>query len=71
MNIRTALLQGQQLLEEAKIDAPRLTAEVLLAHAIGRDRSWLYAHYDEELRQLWWIHYEPYSRSEPAPAPSQ
>jgi release factor glutamine methyltransferase len=60
VNLRTALLQGQQLLEEAKVAAPRLTAEVLLAHAIGRDRSWLYAHYEEELRQLWWIHYGRY-----------
>jgi release factor glutamine methyltransferase len=60
MNIRTALLQGQQLLEEAKVAAPRLTAEVLMAHAIGCERPWLYAHYDEELRELWWIHYGRY-----------
>jgi release factor glutamine methyltransferase len=60
MDIRTALLQGQRLLEEAKVAAPRLTAEVLMARAIGRDRSWLYAHYDEELRELWWIHYGRY-----------
>src|SRR5215813_11022526 len=60
MDIRTALLQGQRLLEEAKIAAPRLTAEVLMARAIGRDRSWLYANYDEELRELWWIHYGRY-----------
>jgi len=60
MDIRTALLQGQRLLEEAKIAAPRLTAEVLMARAIGRDRSWLHAHYDEELRELWWIHYGRY-----------
>lgn len=57
MDIRTALLQGQKLLEDASISAPRLTAEVLLAHAIGCDRTWLYAHSDEELRELWWIHY--------------
>ena len=35
MTVHTALLQGQQLLEDAAIAAPRLTAEVLLAHAIG------------------------------------
>ena len=57
MNIHTALLQGQKLLDDAKISAPRLTAEVLLAHVIGCERSWLYAHSDEELRELWWIHY--------------
>jgi release factor glutamine methyltransferase len=60
VDIRTALLQGQQLLENARITAPRLTAEVLLAHAIGCDRAWLYAHSDEELRELWWIHYGRY-----------
>lgn len=60
MNIQTALLQGQQLLDDARVAAPRLTAEVLLAHAAGRDRSWLYAHSDEELREVWWIHYGRY-----------
>ncbi len=60
MNIQTALLQGQQLLDDARVAAPRLTAEVLLAHAVGRERSWLYAHSDEELRELWWIHYGRY-----------
>jgi release factor glutamine methyltransferase len=60
MNIHTALLQGQKLLDDAKISAPRLTAEVLLAHAIGCERSWLYAHSDEELRELWWNHYGRY-----------
>ena len=60
MDIRTALLQGRQLLEEAGIAAPRLTAEVLLMHAIGCERAWLYAHSDDELRELWWIHYGRY-----------
>jgi release factor glutamine methyltransferase len=60
MNLQTALLQGQQLLDDARISAPRLTAEVLLAHAIGCERAWLYAHSDEELREVWWIHYGRY-----------
>jgi release factor glutamine methyltransferase len=60
MNIRTALLQGQQLLEKTGIAAPRLTAEVLLMHAVGCERAWLYAHPDDELRELWWIHYGRY-----------
>jgi release factor glutamine methyltransferase len=60
MTIRTALLQGKQLLEEAGIAVPRLTAEVLLAHAVGHDRVWLVAHSDEELREVWWIHYGRY-----------
>lgn len=60
MDIRTALLQGQKLFEDADIDVPRLTAEVLLAHAIGCERTWLFAHSDEELKELWWIHYGRY-----------
>ena len=60
MTIQTALVQGQQLLKDSGVAAPRLTAEVLLAHAIHCDRAWLYAHSDEELRELWWIHYGRY-----------
>lgn len=60
MTLRTALLQGQKLLEDAGILAPRLTAEVLLAHAIGCQRSWLFAHFTDELSQIWWIHYGRY-----------
>ncbi len=60
MTIRTALQQGTQLLEDAAIAAPRLTAEVLLAHALGRDRPYLYAHPEEELAHNSWLHYGRY-----------
>jgi release factor glutamine methyltransferase len=60
MTVRTALLQGQHLLEEAGVPVPRLTAEVLLMRATGHDRAWLYAHGDDELIELWWIHYGRY-----------
>ncbi len=60
MTVRTALSQGQQLLEDAKISAARLTAEVLLMRATGHDRAWLYAHGNDELIELWWIHYGRY-----------
>jgi len=60
VTLQTALQQGQKLLTDAGILAPRLTAEVLLAHAIACPRSWLYAHSDEELKELWWIHYGRY-----------
>ena len=39
---------------------PRLTAEVLLAHALRRERAYLYAHADEELSEVEWIHYGRY-----------
>jgi release factor glutamine methyltransferase len=71
MTIQTALQQGQKLLEDGGILAPRLTAEVLLAHAIGCQRSWLYAHSDEELKELWWIHYGRYLHQRLAAMPTQ
>jgi release factor glutamine methyltransferase len=60
MTLKEALLQGQRLLEDAVVVSPRLTAEVLLAHATNRDREWLYAHSTDELIELWWIHYGRY-----------
>jgi len=60
MTILTALLQGTKLLEEEAIPAPRLTAEVLLTHALQRERAYLYAHPEEELSEIAWIHYGRY-----------
>src|SRR5579872_4599423 len=60
MNVRTALLQGTELLKEGDILAPRLTAEVLLAHAMRREREWFFGHPEEELPEVAWIHYGRY-----------
>jgi release factor glutamine methyltransferase len=60
LTIHTALLQGTQLLEEGVIPAPRLTAEVLLAHALRKERIYLYAHSDDALPEVAWIHYGRY-----------
>jgi release factor glutamine methyltransferase len=60
MTLHTALLQGTQLLEEGAISAPRLTAEVLLTHALKHDRAYLYAHSDDDLPEIAWIHYGRY-----------
>jgi len=60
MTIHSALLQGAKLLEDDFIAVPRLTAEVLLAHALGREREYLYAHPEEELSENAWIHYGRY-----------
>ncbi len=48
------------MLEEAGVTAPRLTAEVLLGHALGRERVYLFAHPEELLTELTWIHYGRY-----------
>jgi release factor glutamine methyltransferase len=60
MTILTALLQGTKLFEEDSIAAPRLTAEVLLSHALNKERAYLYAHPEEELTEAAWIHYGRY-----------
>lgn len=71
MTLKAALLQGQKLLEDAGIASPRLTAEVLLAHATNRDRAWLYAHSTDELIELWWIHYGRYLHQRTQGKPTQ
>ncbi len=60
MIIQNALRQGTELLERAAVPAPRLTAEVLLCHALGRERPFLFAHPEEELSELVWLHYGRY-----------
>ena len=60
MTIQTALLQGTEILEKAAVSVPRLTAEVLLCHAMRCERAYLYAHSDQELTQHVWIHYGRY-----------
>ena len=51
--------------------APRLTAEVLLAHALGRERVYLYAHPEEELSEVAWIHYGRYLHQRMQGMPTQ
>ena len=53
MTVESALRQGFKLLEDAGIPAPRLTAEVLLCHALGRERSYLFSHPEAELGNKW------------------
>lgn len=60
MTLGTALQQGTAILEKAGILVPRLTAEVLLCHALRQERAYLYAHSKDELTELAWIHYGRY-----------
>ena len=60
MTVQTALQQGSRLLEEAGIAAPRLTAEVLLSHALGQERAYLYGHPEEELSDPARVHFGRY-----------
>ena len=60
IDIRTAIAQGAEILTAAGTPEPRLTAQVLLAHALGHDRTYLYAHPEEELSTAAWIHFGRY-----------
>jgi release factor glutamine methyltransferase len=60
ITVRAALDQGTRLLDEAHIAAPRLTAEVLLCHALRKEKAYLYSHPEDELTELAWIHYGRY-----------
>jgi release factor glutamine methyltransferase len=71
MTIETALRQGTTLLEEAGIAAPRLTAEVLLMHALGCERSHLYGHPEHPLKDLEQLHYGRYLHERLANKPTQ
>lgn len=69
LNIHAALRQGTELL--AAIDAPRLTAEVLLCHALHCERPYLFAHPERELRELEWLHYGRYLHERMMGKPTQ
>ena len=60
MTLGDALRQGTELLERGDISVPRLTAEVLLAHAVKCNRIHLFAYPEQELREVEWIHYGRY-----------
>jgi len=71
MTIRTALAQGVKLLNDAGIDAPRLTADVLLAHALRQERIYLVAHSEDELTEVGWIHFGRYLHERMKGKPTQ
>ena len=49
LDVRTALKQGLAQLREAHVPSFTLAAELLLLHVLGRDRTWLYAHPEEQI----------------------
>ncbi len=71
MTLRTALDQGTKLLDDADVGVARLTAEVLLAHAIHCDRAYLYGHPEHELSELEWLHYGRYLHERMQGKPTQ
>jgi len=71
MTAQTALHQGARLLDDAAVGVPRLTAEVLLSHALHRDRAYLFAHPEHELSELEWLHYGRYLHERMQGKPTQ
>ncbi len=49
IDVRTALKQGLAQLRDARVPSFTLAAELLLLHVLGRDRTWLYAHPEEQV----------------------
>ena len=49
IDVRTTLKQGLTQLREARVPSFTLAAELLLLHVLGRDRTWIYAHPEEEI----------------------
>src|SRR5713226_9650518 len=49
IDVRSALKQGLAQLRDAHVPSFTLAAELLLLHALGRDRTWLYAHPEEQV----------------------
>jgi release factor glutamine methyltransferase len=49
IDIRSTLSEGIAQLERECVPSAALAAELLLMHAIGRDRAWVYAHPEVEL----------------------
>ena len=49
MDAKTAFKNGIARLREAHVPSFTLAAELLLLHVAGRDRTWLYAHPEDEL----------------------
>jgi release factor glutamine methyltransferase len=47
VDVRTALKRGIAELRDANVPSYTLATELLLMHALGRDRTWLYAHPEE------------------------
>src|SRR5256885_14846298 len=49
IDVRSALKLGLAQLRDAHVPSFTLAAELLLLHVLGRDRTWLYAHPEEQI----------------------
>src|SRR5260370_521397 len=49
LDVRTALKEGLAQLRDAHVPSYTLAAELLLLHVLGRERTWIYSHPEEEI----------------------
>src|SRR5260370_32313314 len=49
IDVRTALKNGMAQLRDARVPSCTLAAERLLLQVLGRDRTWIYAHPEEQV----------------------
>ncbi len=71
MLLADVLRQGLRLLEEASVPSARIAAEVLLMHALRRDRAYIYAHPEHQLSNSERVHYARYLRERMSGKPTQ
>jgi release factor glutamine methyltransferase len=71
VTVQTALRQACRLLEEGAVPVARLTAEVLLCHALNCPRAYLYGHPEEELSEPARLAFERYLEERLAGRPTQ
>jgi release factor glutamine methyltransferase len=71
MTIQTALEQARALLEDTGIAVPHLTAEVLLSHCLGCERSFVLGHPETELNDLTLVRFGESVRQRMAGKPTQ
>ena len=71
MQLKDVLAQGIGLLERASIDSPRMTAEVLLMHAVQCERAHLHAHPERELTSNELVNFGKYLNERTKGRPTQ
>jgi release factor glutamine methyltransferase len=71
MNVRAALQQGVGELERGAVPSHRLAAELLLQHALGRDRTFLYSHPEDEMGTAEAEHFQKLVARRAAGTPTQ
>jgi release factor glutamine methyltransferase len=71
MNVRAALQQGVGELERGGVPSHRLAAELLLQHALGRDRTFLYSHPEDEVEAAQAEHFRKLVTRRAAGTPTQ